>query len=124
MANVGERPGSEVVQLYVEPVSPRLTRPLRELKGFAKVHLDPGARTVVALELQARDFACYDPGDPHRESGAGAGPVPAAQGHERRAEPGWWLEPGTYRLVVGRSSAELLGATTVEIGGEPLRLPL
>jgi beta-glucosidase len=59
--NVGSRAGREVVQLYVSEQQPRLPRPAKELKAFAKVALDAGQETLVAFELGARDFAAYDP---------------------------------------------------------------
>jgi len=123
VANTGERSGSEVVQLYVEPVSPRLPRPLRELKGFAKVELAPGARTTVSIELEPRAFAYYDVGDPDHFRLAAGMPVPAEGGHGRRSEPGWYVDPGEYRIVVGRSSADLVGSATVTITGDAARLP-
>jgi hypothetical protein len=45
LANTGKVAGAEVVQVYVEPVNPSVTRPLKELKGFAKVFLKPGEKT-------------------------------------------------------------------------------
>ena len=47
VANVGIRPGSEVVQCYVVPIEPRLTRPFKELKAFAKTTLEPGTSGTV-----------------------------------------------------------------------------
>ena len=84
VANTGARTGSEVVQVYVEPVDPRLPRPVRELKGFAKVELEPGARSAVSIELEPRAFAYYDVGDGSFFRLAGGLPVPAEAGHGRR----------------------------------------
>jgi beta-glucosidase len=55
--NTGDRAGHEVAQLYVcDPVA-SATRPVRELKGFEKVYLEPGERTRVRFELTADDLA-------------------------------------------------------------------
>ncbi len=84
VTNSGSRDGAEVVQLYVEPVAPRLPRPTKELKGFAKVALKAGETKTVAIPLDARAFAFYDP--------------------DRKA---WLAEAGAYRLLVGPSSRDI-----------------
>jgi beta-glucosidase len=120
VTNTGGRPGSEVVQLYVAPRSPRLVRPPKELKAFRKVRLGPGESTVVELELDDRAFAYWDPGEADRDEVAGRlsmGIDGLGMGHaapERRA-PGWQVDPGVYDVLVGRSSAEITGATTITI---------
>ncbi len=92
VANTGDRRGSEVVQCYVAPPRPtRLVRPPKELKAYAKVALDPGQQTAVTLSLDERAFAYWDP--------------------ER---PGWRVDPGTYELHVGRSSADIAHVVSVE----------
>ena len=109
VTNTSDRPGSEVVQLYVEPPRSELVRPPRELRAFAKVHLGPGESTTVALELTDRAFACWDPGDPSWESlrpRAAVSPLIRAD-EERRTTGGWRIDPGTYVLRIGRSSADL-----------------
>lgn len=58
--NVGDRPGEEVVQLYVRDIVASVTRPVRELKGFRRVALDPGERQTVSFTLTARDLAFHD----------------------------------------------------------------
>lgn len=60
VTNTGSVPGAEVVQLYVADHSGRASRPPRELKGFAKVFLQPGETKTVSLELDWRSFAWYD----------------------------------------------------------------
>lgn len=121
VTNVGDRPGTEVVQCYVEPESPRLFRPRRELRQFEKVHLAPGESTTVVLELDERAFAYWDDADPGfrelREGGGGvANAVPAGRGHDHRTEAGWYVDAGGYLLHVGRSSVEIAHAVRVEIG--------
>ena len=117
--NTGDRRGSEVVQCYVEPVDPTARRPPRELKAFAKVALDPGESTTVRLVLDDRSFAYWDPGDPYWTSTVEAratGIVPVGGDDElHRAEAGWYVDPGEYRIRVGRSSADLPHTLTVEV---------
>ena len=54
VTNTGSRRGCEVIQVYVEPVAPRLTRPVRELKAFAKVELEAGASETVLVATSRR----------------------------------------------------------------------
>lgn len=82
--NTGARPGSEVVQLYVQDAESRMARPIKELKAFAKVSLQPGEEKEVTLVLQDRDFAYYD--------------------SERST---WCVESGEFVILAGTSSADL-----------------
>ena len=60
VTNTGSRSGDEVVQLYTrQPVASR-SRPLRELKGFEKIHLTPGQTRTVSFDLTAADLAFHD----------------------------------------------------------------
>ena len=81
VANTGGVAGEEVVQLYVGYEGSRVERPVRELKGFAKVHLEPGETKRATFTLAARQLAYY---------------------HEQRSR--WVTEPITYRVFVGPSS--------------------
>lgn len=82
--NAGERAGAEVVQLYVGERKPRLERPVRELKGFEKIHLHPGEKKRISFTLESDAFSHYDP-----EQGA------------------WTATPGDYDIVLGSSSRDL-----------------
>ncbi len=84
LRNVGERPGGEVVQLYVHDPEASVPRPEQELRAFAPVRLAPGERRRVELALDARAFAFWST--------------------ERHA---WVAEPGAFEIRVGRSSREL-----------------
>ncbi len=115
VTNTGERRGADVVQCYVAPTEPRLVRPPKELRAFAKVWLDPGESTVVRLELNDRAFAYWDPGQPDRaEIAARTADLPVSSGGPRR-DPGWQVDPGLYRLHIGRSSADIAHVLDVEI---------
>lgn len=60
VANVGNRPASEVAQLYIKPLEPALPRPERELKGFVKLCLDPGKSCRESIHVSTQDFSYYD----------------------------------------------------------------
>lgn len=90
--NTGDRPGSEVVQVYVSQLDPRLPRPPKELKAFAKVRLDPGEARTVTLTLEPRAFAPYDP-----ETGS------------------WPIDPGAYDILVGRSAGDIRVKATLTL---------
>jgi hypothetical protein len=100
LTNVGNREGSEVVQLYVKPPKGALFRPEKELKAFAKVALKPGERKTVALTLEWRDFACFDD---HLNT--------------------WRVEGGEYTLLAGGSSRclPLEAAVRLEPDATPVR---
>ena len=116
VTNSGDRAGSEVVQCYVAPTAPRLTRPVRELQGFAKVRLEPGGSADVVIQLDHRAFAYWDPGDPGHSERLSRVPVAAGQGSGPRDEPGWHVDPGTYELHMGRSSADIRHVVAVDLG--------
>ena len=82
--NAGDREGGEVAQLYIHHEHPRLSRPLKELKGFRKLTLKPGEKQHVVIPLDVRSFAYYDP-DRH----------------------GWVAEPGEFTVLVGSSSRDI-----------------
>lgn len=84
LRNTGTRRGKEVVQLYVSDEQSTLQRPLRELKGFAKVELAPGEARRITLRLTAEDLSFYD---------------------EQLGR--WVLEPGWFTLYLGTSSRDL-----------------
>lgn len=100
--NTGLRPGSEVIQLYVHEREPYQSRPVRELKAFAKVALAAGEVATVTLEMGPRDFATFDP-------------------EARR----WVARPGVYDLFAGASSRDLRLTAVVDLvgtAGDPPRL--
>lgn len=84
ITNTGARAGAEVVELYVQPKHPGVVRPVKELKGFARVSLKPGETKNVSIPLNGRSFAYYSP--------------------ERK---GWVAEAGEYGMLVGASSRDI-----------------
>jgi beta-glucosidase len=84
VTNTGPVAGDEVVQLYVSYVGSAVDRALKDLRAFARIHLEPAETRTVPLELRTDDLAFYD-------VGAGA----------------WIVEPIEYVVRVGSSSADL-----------------
>ncbi|MFY1686721.1 glycoside hydrolase family 3 C-terminal domain-containing protein [Plantactinospora sp. WMMB782] len=98
VTNVGSRPGDEVVQLYTRQRRSRVKQPLRQLRGFTRVSLAPGASTTVRLRLRATELAHWD----------------VARGR-------YVVEDARHTVAVGRSSADLLLTATLAVHGEPVR---
>jgi beta-glucosidase len=59
VSNVGQVAAVEVVQLYIRDLVGSVTRPVRELKGFRRVNLEPGQAVVVEFDLHTNDLAFY-----------------------------------------------------------------
>jgi beta-glucosidase len=131
VTNTGTRSGGEVVQLYVAPpgggsaTAEHRLRPVKELKAFAKVHLDPGESTTVNLEVGERSFAYWDVADTAWQELVGQRANPPAHVHDsslHHREAGWYVDGGTYRIHVGRSSADIAHTVAIEVDGGPERL--
>jgi beta-glucosidase len=84
VTNTGQVAGKEVVQLYISDLEASLPRPVKELKGFQKVTLQPGEERVVSFPLVPRDLSFYDP---NRKS--------------------WVAESGEFEVLVGTSSEDI-----------------
>jgi beta-glucosidase len=93
VTNTGQRAGDEVVQLYVGYPGSAVERPVRELKGYARVPLRPGETRTVRMTLRADDLRYWD------------------AEHDR-----WVLEPRPVRLQVGASSADIRVEQDLGIG--------
>jgi beta-glucosidase len=115
VTNTGTRTGSEVVQCYVAPQGARPFRPVKELKAFAKVNLEPGATTTVRLELDDRSFAYWNVVDPVAAELAGRIETWLTASRPAADSPvsGWTVDPGTYELHIGRSSADIAHVTQI-----------
>jgi beta-glucosidase len=87
--NTGSRSGREVVQVYLERAASSVDRPVRWLAGYAGTHLAPGGTESVAVRIPARSFGHYD--------------------------AGWQFEAGTFRILVGRHSADDFQAVDIEL---------
>jgi len=98
LTNAGDREGAEVAQVYVQDLQSTLPRPVKELKGFKKVTLKPGAKQTVSIPLDRNAFAYYD-----------------------ADKKGWVAEAGDFKILIGSSSRDIrmqgtfkLARTTIE----------
>jgi beta-glucosidase len=82
VTNTGKRKGAEVVQMYVRDLVSSVTRPVKELKGFRRVSLQPGESRTVALDITPDALAFYDINMQHV------------------------VEPGEFEIMVGNSSRD------------------
>jgi beta-glucosidase len=87
--NTGSRSGREVVQVYLERAETAVERPVRWLAGYAETHLAPAGTASVEVRIPARSFGHYD--------------------------GGWQFEPGTFRILVGRHSADDFQTLDIEL---------
>lgn len=95
VTNTGKRAGAEVAQLYVGQQNPTIDRPIKELKGFKKVYLQPGQSQRVTLALNQRSVAYWN-----------------------EATQKWTAPPGAYRVQVGNSSQNLPLSGSFELRSE------
>ncbi|SDT69010.1 glycoside hydrolase family 3 protein [Actinoplanes derwentensis] len=102
VVNTGVRPGVEVVQLYTRQQRSRVKQPLRRLRGYRKVSLEPGERSTVELLLPAAELAFWD--------------VTRSR---------WVVEEAVHTVAVGRSSTDWRLTGTLRVHGEriPARSP-
>jgi beta-glucosidase len=96
VTNTGSRPGAEVVQLYVAPPQDGIHRPVKELKRFTKVFLQPGESREICFNLGERCFAVWD--------------------------NGWKVPPGRYTILAGGNPDKLIMAGTIEKSGEDVKI--
>jgi len=92
VTNTGNVTGKEVVQVYVHDHKSDLVRPYKELKGFAKVELQPGETKTVSFELDFRAFAYYHP-----------------KYHQ------WLTDDGEFDILIGSSAADIRHSLAVTL---------
>ncbi|MFC5826655.1 glycoside hydrolase family 3 C-terminal domain-containing protein [Nonomuraea insulae] len=95
ITNTGDRPGVEVVQFYTHQQRSRVKQPLRRLRGFEKVRLEPGESRTVALRLPVAELAFWD--------------VTRSR---------FVVESAPHQLMVGRSATDLRLSARFEVEGE------
>ncbi|PKV97060.1 beta-glucosidase [Amycolatopsis echigonensis] len=98
VTNTGGRAGADVVQLYSSARDSRVQQPLKQLRAFSRVSLEPGQTKTVRLSVKASDLAFWD---------------------VTRGKP--VVETGVYDFSVGRSAADLAQTRPVFVAGE--RIP-
>lgn len=97
VTNTGHMAAKEIVQFYVRPDHPGKDRPVRELKGFDKVFLQPGETATASCTLDARSFSYWEAriGD-------------------------WYAEPGLYQVEAAASSRDIRLTAPVTVENKPL----
>ena len=101
VTNTGSVAGAEVVQVYVTDSDCTVTRPARELKGFVRVELEPGASAEVRVDLDTRAFSFWS--------------ILLSR---------WVVEAGEFVLHVGTSSRDLPHEHTLRLEAPPIAAPL
>ena len=96
--NTGSRKGADVAQIYVAPGKTKVPRPVRELKGFARVELAPGESRTVSVPLDSRSFAYFDV-----------------------ANKRWQADAGRYAVELGRSVEDIKAKAEVTLA-KPLAI--
>ncbi|MEM1732121.1 MAG: glycoside hydrolase family 3 N-terminal domain-containing protein [Desulfurococcaceae archaeon] len=92
--NTGKYPGKEVVQLYISRDYSSVTRPLRELKGFCKIYLNPGEKKKIVFRVPIESLAYYD------------------------ADFKLVIEPGVYKVMIGKNAEDIVLESSFEVVGE------
>lgn len=95
VTNTGSCAGKEVVQLYVSAKESKMKRPVRELRGFDKIALEPGETKTVSFTLDKRAFAYW-----------------SVQIHD------WHVESGDYEIQIGKSAQEIILKDSVQVESE------
>ncbi len=85
ITNTGTVPGKEIVELYISAKESQVIRPLKELKGFEKIYLEPGETKTAAFSLGKRSFAYYN-----------------------TEIKDWHAESGKYDILIGKSSRDIV----------------
>ena len=92
--NTGTCAGKEIVQLYVKDVESSVERPVRELKGFAKIYLNPGEEKEVEFTLDKRSFSYYE-----------------------TLISDWFVESGEFVIEIGASSRDIRLSQSIQVEG-------
>ena len=90
--NTGNRAGSQVIQFYVSPQQCHAIRPVKELKGFAKVYLQPGETKKAETVLDRQAFEYFS-----------------------EAQHKWIVENAVYDILIGTSSRDIIGKVSVKV---------
>jgi beta-glucosidase len=99
VANTGSMPGDEIVMVFVSYPNTKARRPFKELKGFERVHLDPGEEKQIIIPVRLADLDFFQLNLPDETSGK------------------WVVESGDITIMVGGSSARLPLSKTVRVNG-------
>ena len=98
VCNAGEVKGAETIQVYIEMPQDGIHRPIRQLRHFKKVRLEPGEEREVAFILDHRDFAIW--------------------------QNGWTIPSGSYMIAVGKNCEEICLREQIALEGEAVTAPV
>ena len=101
VTNTGAVAGADVVQVYVRDPESSVSRPVRELKGFARIELEPGAMKSVTVHLDQRAFSYWS-----------------------ELLDRWVVEAGEFCIEVGHDSRHIAASATVAVDAPPVSAPL
>jgi beta-glucosidase len=91
ISNTGSRAGEEVVQFYIRDRVASVVRPVKELKDFKKIHLNPGETKTVEFSIDRNTLAFYN------------------------SNIDWIVEPGEFDIMIGASSADIRSRAVMEV---------
>ncbi len=91
ISNTGSQAGDEVAQLYLHPTASSVETPEKALRGFERAHIDAGTTRTLHFHLRPEDLAVFN--------------------QERK----WVVEPGTFEVMIGGSSADIQGTAKFEV---------
>jgi beta-glucosidase len=95
ITNTGKRAGQEVAELYIHDLHPQIDKPVRELKGFSKIALQPGETKTVQFTIKPRNLAYFD-----------------VSGHQ------WKADAGNYEIEIGTSSRDILQKAVLRLNAD------
>lgn len=91
LTNTGERKGEEVVQLYIQDLVASVVRPLKELKGFQKIMVNPGESKLIQFMIERNMLSFYN------------------------EDLQWIAEPGDFKLMIGAASDDIKLQTEIKL---------
>jgi beta-glucosidase len=100
VTNTGKAAGKEIVELYVSEKQPCVIRPVKELRGFEKILLNPGETKTITFTLSSRDFSYYN-----------------IDIHD------WYANTGDFDILIGKSSRDIELTETVHVESS-VKLPI
>ncbi|MEJ2249140.1 MAG: glycoside hydrolase family 3 C-terminal domain-containing protein [Candidatus Lokiarchaeota archaeon] len=94
ISNIGDKSGSEVVQVYIKPINPAIRRPPKELKAFKKIYLKSKEKQTISFEMETESLAYFND-----------------------KENKWKIDKGIYKILIGSSSRDIRLEDEIEYVG-------
>ena len=93
LKNTGPKASDEVVQLYIKDPCSKVKKPIKQLKGFQRIHLRPGEKQTVSFVVPAKELAYWS-----------------------TAKNDFQVDPGAYQIMIGRSSEDIQLSGILKVG--------